>query len=141
MSILELTKGGHGRKANSKQAALQHSCLSPFCRDRKGSEGSKGVRLCMYVCRGGIIDSQPGLKTSLSPSSRFFPVCLSVCPPAFTFTYLLDHFTCTYTLSLPSAVSTSTRQSGRVHPRAAASSCNDPIGSKHLISARVYVPY
>jgi hypothetical protein len=65
--------------------------------------------VCMYVCRGGIIDSPPGLKTSLSPSSPFFLSSLTLARP------LQSH---KHTLSFQQSAP---RQSGhrrrRVHPK------------------------
>ena len=132
-------KDWHGRKANSRQAALQYSCLSPFCRDRKGSEGWKGVRLCMCVCRGGIIDSPPALKTTWSPFISILPCLPSLSRPL--------HDIQPHTLFLSFTVSTSTV---RPSPSPCSSeSCVDqrPIGSEHLISrparlrAVLYEPY
>jgi hypothetical protein len=89
----------------------------------------------MDVCRGGIIDSPPALKASLSPSSRRFPVPVPVpvCLPSL----LLG------TLSPFTQSAHRHRQSGlrrrRVHPRAAFTYSNAPsnwIGTPDL-SARV----
>jgi hypothetical protein len=77
-------------------------------RDQKGRRvfAYVGMYVCMYhvyVCRGGIIDSPPGLKTSSSPfiSILSFPFL-----PAFTFS--TTSHTNTPTLFLFSTVSTST---------------------------------
>jgi hypothetical protein len=99
------------RQTGSATALLSRSRRCTVTeRDQKGRSW-KGVRLCMDVCRGGIIDSPPPLlKTALSPFISILFLFLFAC----LHFHLLDNFS--HTLFLPSAAVSRSR---RVHPRAA----------------------
>jgi hypothetical protein len=98
------------RQTGSAAALLSRSRRCTVTeRDQKGRSW-KGVRLCVDVCRGGIIDSPPPLKTALSPFISIIFLFVFAC----LHFHLLDNFS--HTLFLPSAAVSRSR---RVHPRAA----------------------